>query len=111
MYKEVSLLKGRCFTSALHMCQSVTCSVVSYSFATPWTVAHLAPLSMEFSRQKYWRGLPFPSARDLLDRGIKPGFPQWQADSLQSELSVKPCVCVCVCVCVCYIFNDQVDIL
>ena len=30
-------------------------------FATPWTTAHQAPLSMEFSRQEYWNGLPFPS--------------------------------------------------
>ena len=35
-------------------------SVVSDSFVTPWTVAHQAPLSMEFSRKKYWSGLPFP---------------------------------------------------
>ena len=34
-------------------------------FATPWTIAYQAPLSMEFSRQEYWSGLPFPSAGDL----------------------------------------------
>ena len=34
-------------------------------FGTPWTVAHQAPLSMGFSRQKYWSGLPFPSPGDL----------------------------------------------
>ena len=34
-------------------------------FATPWTVAHLAPRSMEFFRQEYWNGLPFPTAKDL----------------------------------------------
>ena len=34
-------------------------------FLTPWTVAHQAPLSMEFSRQEYWSGLPFPSPGDL----------------------------------------------
>ena len=39
---------------------------------TPWTVAHQAPLSMEFSRQKYWRGLPFPIPGDLPDSGIEP---------------------------------------
>ena len=39
---------------------------------TPWTVAHQAPLSMEFSRQEYWRGLPFPTLGDLLDPGITP---------------------------------------
>ena len=54
-------------------------------FATPWTVAHQAPLSMEFSRQEYWSGLPFPSPRDLPDPGIKPGSSTLQADVLPSE--------------------------
>ena len=40
-------------------------------FATPWTVAHQAPPSLEFSRQEYWSGLPFPSPRDLPNPGIK----------------------------------------
>ena len=44
-------------------------------FATPWTVAHQAPLSMEFSRQEYWSGLPFPSPRDLPNPGIEPMSP------------------------------------
>ena len=56
-------------------------------FATPWTVAHQAPLSMGFSRQEYWRGLPFPSPGDLVNPGIKPGSPALQADSLTSERS------------------------
>ena len=47
------------------------CSVGSDS-ATTWTVAHRAPLSMEFSRQEYWSGLPFPSPRDLPNPGIEP---------------------------------------
>ena len=38
---------------------------------TPWTVAHQASLSMGFSRQEYWSGLPFPSPEDLSDPGIK----------------------------------------
>ena len=41
-------------------------------FATPWTVALQAPLSMGFSRQEYWRGLPFPSPGDLPDPGMEP---------------------------------------
>ena len=41
-------------------------------FVTPWTVAHQASLSMEFSRQEYWSGLPFPSPGDLINPGIKP---------------------------------------
>ena len=63
----------------------VSCSVMSYSLWPPWTVAHQAPLSMEFSRQQYWSGLSFPSPGDLLDSGIEPGSPALQADSLPSE--------------------------
>ena len=48
---------------------------------SPWTVAHLGPLCMEFSRQEYWSGLPFPSPGDLLDPGIEPRSPTLQADS------------------------------
>ena len=40
-------------------------------FETPWTVAPQAPLSMEFSRQEHWSGLPFPIPRNLPDPGIK----------------------------------------
>ena len=54
-------------------------------FATPWTVAHQAPLSMGFSRQEYWSGLPFPSPGGLPDPGIEPGSPALQADVLTSE--------------------------
>ena len=52
----------------------VSHSVVSSS-ATPRTVARQAPLSVEFSRQEYWSGLPFPSPGDFPDPGIKPGSP------------------------------------
>ena len=54
-------------------------------FATPWTIAHQAPLSMGFSRQEYWSGLPFPSPGDLPDPGIEPRSPALQADTLTSE--------------------------
>ena len=55
-------------------------------FATPWTIACQAPPSMEFSRQEYWSGLPFPSPGDLPDPGIQPRSPALQADaSLPSE--------------------------
>ena len=59
-------------------------------FATPWPVAHQAPLSMEFSRHKYWSGQPFLSPGDLLNPGIEPQSPALQADSLPSEPSGKP---------------------
>ena len=52
---------------------------------TPWTVAHQSPLSMEFSRQEYWSGLPFPSPGDLPDPETEPGSPALQTDSLLSE--------------------------
>ena len=52
---------------------------------TPWTVAGHAPLPMEFPRQEYWSGLPFPSPGDLPDPGIKPGSPALQADTVPSE--------------------------
>ena len=58
-------------------------------FATLWTVACQAHLSMGFSRPKYWSGLPFLSPGDLPYPGIEPGFPALQADSLLSEPSGK----------------------
>ena len=56
-------------------------------FATPWTNLQ-APLSMGFSRQEYWSGLPFPSTGDLPDPGMKPRSPALQADALLSGPSV-----------------------
>ena len=52
---------------------------------TPRMVAHQAPLSIGFSRQEYWSGLPFPSPGDLPDPGTEPGSPALQANSLLSE--------------------------
>ena len=51
---------------------------------TPWSVAYQAPLSMGFSRQGYWSGLPFPSPGDLPNPEIEPGSPALQADTLPS---------------------------
>ena len=58
-----------------------------------WTVAYQALLSMEFSRQEYWSGYPFPSPRDLPDSGIKPRSPAFQADYLTSESPGKAKFC------------------
>ena len=70
--------------------------VVSDSM-TPCAVACQAPLSMGFSRQESWSGLPFPSPRDLPNSGIKPAspvFPTWQVDSLPAEpLGEAPSAC------------------
>ena len=54
-------------------------------FATPWTVAYEAPQSIEFSRQEYWSGLPFPSPGDFPNPGIEPRSPTLQTDALPSE--------------------------
>ena len=66
-------------------CVCVSHSVVSDSFVTLWTVDRQAPLSMGFSRQEHWSGLPFPSQRDLPDPGTEPKSPALQADSSLSE--------------------------
>ena len=55
---------------------------------TPWTVTCQAPLSLGFSRQEYWSGLPFPSPGDLLNPGIESRSPALQADSLLTKLVV-----------------------
>ena len=62
---------------------SVSHSVVSDS-VIPWTIALGAPLSMEFSRQEYWSGLPFPSPGDLPDPMIEPQSPALQASVVQN---------------------------
>ena len=59
-------------------------------FASPWTVAHQAPPSMEFFRQEYWSGLPFLSPRDLPEPEIEPGSPALQADALPAEPPGNP---------------------
>ena len=59
-------------------------------FVTPWTVALQTPLSMGFSSQEYWSGLPFPSSADLPDPGIKPRSSALQPDALPSEPPGQP---------------------
>ena len=60
--------------SGLLKSQSVSPSVVSEVFTTPWTVTHQTPLPREFSRQEYWSRQPFLSPGDLPDPGINPGL-------------------------------------
>ena len=92
--KVASMLNNRSKTqeNTYHIIHSCVCQSLNRAqvFATPWTVAHQAPLSMGFSRQEYWSELPFPSPGDLLDSGIGPGSPALQADSLPSEVQGKP---------------------
>ena len=64
-------------------------SVVADS-CDPQTVAHQGPLSLRYSRQEYWSGLPFPSPGDLPDAGVEPGSSALQADSLPTEPQGKP---------------------
>ena len=75
--------------SRLYACMLSCFSHVQFC-ETLWTVACQAPLSVGFSRQEYWSGLPFPSPGDLPDPGIKLRSPTLQADSLLSELPGKP---------------------
>ena len=86
---KYSLFKERIWGQGLHMGIYVKVKVKSLSrvqlFATPWTIAHQAPPSMEFSRQGCWSGLPFPSPGDLPDPGIEPRSPTLRAHALPSE--------------------------
>ena len=70
----------------------LNCVICVWLFETPWTVAHQAPLSVGFSRQEYWSGLPCPSPGDFLNPGIEPGSPAWQADSLPLNHQGRPSV-------------------
>ena len=59
-------------------------------FVTPWTIADQTLLSVGFSRQEYWNGLPFPSPGDLPDRGIKPTSPALAGGFFTTEPPGKP---------------------
>ena len=64
-------------------------------FATPWTTACQAPLSMEFSRQEYWSGLPFPTPGNLPNPGIKhtsPVSPELAGRLFTTETKAFDCV-------------------
>ena len=67
--------------------QSLSCVQL---FATPWTIARQAPLSMEFSRQGYWSRLPFPTPGDLPDPGIKPAALALAGRFFTTETPGKP---------------------
>ena len=90
IFSEVQLLlknAARRPFCCLRWAEVLSHSVVSVStqFVTAWIVAHQAALSMKFSRQEYWTGLPFPPPGDLPKLGIEPGSPALQADSLPPE--------------------------
>ena len=89
-----SLIRNSDLVFVLFMLVAMKLKVKSLScvrvFATPWTVDYQAPQSMEFSRQKYWSGLLFPSPGDLPNPGIEPRSPSLQAYALPSEPPGKP---------------------
>ena len=101
---QVSCIAGRFFTIwATREASLMTDATVKHAngggglvakscltLVTPWTRACQAPLSMGFSRQEYWSGLPLPSPGDLPDPGIELRSPALQADSLPTELWGKP---------------------
>ena len=62
------------FQKRLHVCMLGHFSCVRL-FVTRWTVAHQVPLSMGFSRQEYWSGLPWPPSGDLPKPGVEPASP------------------------------------
>ena len=79
-------------SSSWYMLRSAMCCHIRV-FVTSWTVACKLPLSVGFSRQEHWSGLPFPTLGDLPVSGIEPTAPVFaalQADSLSTEPSVKP---------------------
>ena len=65
------------------------------TLVTPWTVAHQTSLSIGFSKQEYWNGLPFLSPGDLPDPRIETGSPALQAHPLPTELPGKPQIVIC----------------
>ena len=72
------------------VCYHCLINIMSDSFANPWTAAYQAPLSMGFSRQEYWSGLPFPSPGNLPNPGIKPPSPALPGRFFTSEPPEKP---------------------
>ena len=97
LIKEVWTLTCICMYIRMYACMCACMYTLSESevtqsclFATPWMVTYQALLSMGFSRQEYWSGLPFPSPGDLPNPGIEPGSPALQTDALPSEPLGKP---------------------
>ena len=101
-YGWVIFLCG-CVCVCVCVCVYTHVRLCAWFLETPCAIAHQTPLSMGFSRQEYWSGLPFPPAGISLTQGSNLGLLcllHWQVDSSQLAPPGKPCVCVCVCVCV-----------
>ena len=85
--------------AGLYMCCAVLCLITQScpTLCNPMTVARQAPLSMGFSRQEYWSGLPCPPPGNLPNLGIEPRSPTLLADSLPSEPPGKGSIYICLC--------------
>ena len=85
-----------CCACVVPGCISSWCLVTKLcpTLATPWTVVLQAPLSMEFPRQEYWFGLPFPSPRDLPDPVVEPASPALAGRFFTTEPPRKPRVII-----------------
>ena len=84
----------------MHVCTSrhESCKLSHVSFATPCTIAHQTPLSMGFSRQEHWNGLPFPSPGIFLTQGLNLHLLHWQANFLPLSHMGIPCTCIDICI-------------
>ena len=74
----------------MNFCVCVLVTQLCPTLCNPMDLVHQAPLSMEFSRQEYWSGLPCASPGNIPNSGTEPWFPALQADSLPSEPLEKP---------------------
>ena len=77
-------------TTHTTLCVCVKSFSYVWLFTTPWTVAQQAPLSMEFPRQQYWSGFPFPSPGVFSNTGIKPMSPTLAGGFFTPEMPGKP---------------------
>ena len=89
IHMPVSVVMNADLCSQICVCKHVLVAQSCPTLCDPWTAAHQAPLSMRFSRQGYWSGLPLPSPGDLPNPRIKPRSPALQADSLLTKLQGK----------------------
>ena len=108
-----NMTTGFCFTVNFYVkkvrVKSFSCVLL---FATPWTVAYQVPLSVGFSRQKYWSRLPFPSPGDPPNPGIELGSLALQADALWSEPPGKSLIKkVCNTVLICTGFRNPLNLI
>ena len=102
IWARVTLFRSTLQTRNRYVSDSPTCAVCAVAqlcltLFNPMDYAHQAPLAMGFSRQGYWRGLPFPPPGNLPNPGIKPGFPVLQADSLPLSHQKSPWFAYATC--------------